>query len=349
VLTFELSLPGSKYSDPGRIAALYHAALQRFQSIPGVQSAGVVETVPMDGAADSSAIRIPEHPAPSGKEPIANYSIASPGYFSAIGTPILRGRDFLETDTAQSTPVTLINNAMAKKFWPGQNPIGKQVGLASTAFPLTTIVGIVADVKQLSLREEPSPEMYVPYTQKVFPSMLIMHVVLRTKTDPSTLTRSVRQAIWSLDPDLPIAKASALATLVGNSIAGQRFSMLLLAMFGGLSLLLASIGMYGIISYYSMQRTREIGIRLALGAQPRSVFKMVLGQGARLAGLGVIIGLVTAVGVTRLMASVLYDIQATDPFTFAGVSVLLLGVALLASYLPARRAARIEPMNALRF
>ena len=349
VLTFELSAPSSKYGDSQRLVALYHRALQSFRSIPGVQSAGIVETVPMDGAADAAAIRIPGHPAPSGKEPIVSYSVASPGYFSTIATPIIAGRDFLETDIAESTPVTVINNAMAKKLWPGQDPIGKQVGLLGEDLPLMTVVGIVADIKHLSLREDPGPEIYVPYTQKVFPSMLIMHVVLRSKTDPAALIRTAGDAVRSLDPDLPVAKVTTLEMLVGNSIAGQRFSMLLLGLFGVLSLVLAAIGIYGVISFFSIERTREIGIRLALGAPRRSVLAMILGQGARLAGLGMAFGLGVAVGVTRLMASVVYGVGAADPITFAGVSLLLCGVAILACYLPARRAMRIAPASALRF
>jgi predicted permease len=350
VLTFELSLPSSKYRETDRIVALYQRGLQRFRSIPGVQSAGIVETVPLDGATEGSVIRIPDHPAANAKEsPFANYNITSPGYFSAVGTPVLRGRDFLETDTADSMPVAVINNAMAKKFWRGEDPIGKQVGLGSPEFPAMTIVGIAADVKHLSLREDPGPEMYVPYTQKPYPSMLIMHVALRTKTDPTSVTRSVREVARLLDPDVPVAKLTALTTLVDNSMAGPRFSMLLLAAFGALALLLATIGMYGVISYSVTQRTREIGIRMALGAQRRNVFGMVLGQGARLTALGLAIGLVTALGVTRTMASALYGVQTTDPLTFAVVSLLLVGVALLACYLPARRATRVDPLIALRY
>jgi predicted permease len=350
VLTFELSLPSSKYREKDRIVALYRRGLQRFRSIPGVQSAGIVETVPLDGATEGSVIRIPDHLAANAKEnPFANYNITSPGYFSTVGTPVLRGRDFLETDTADSMPVAIINNAMAKKFWRGENPIGKQVGLGSPEFPAMTIVGIAADVKHLSLREDPGPEMYVPYTQKPYPSMLIMHVVLRTKAGPTSVTKSVREAVRLLDPDLPLAKLTVLTTLVDNSMAGPRFSMLLLAAFGAVALLLATIGMYGVISYSVTQRTREIGIRMALGARRRNVFGLVLGQGARLTALGLAIGLVTALGVTRTMASALYGVQTTDPLTFAVMSLLLVGVALLACYLPARRATRVDPMIALRY
>lgn len=351
VLTFELSLPATKYSDVGRIVALYQSALKSFQSLPGVQSCGIVYAVPMGGATEASIIRIPDRPTQNDpdKRPFANYTIASPGYFSAVGTPLLRGRDFLESDTSDSPPVVVINNTMANKFWPGEEPVGKQVGLGSSRFPLMTIIGIVADVKRLSLRESPGPEMYVPYTQKVYPSMQIMHVVLRSTNDVASVTGSVREAINKLDPDLPMAKVTTLTNLVDNSLAQPRFSMLLLSAFGAIALLLACLGVYGVISYSVVQRTQEIGIRLAVGAQPRQVLAMILGQGARLAGIGIAIGLLAALAVTRIMASFLYGVQATDPITFASVTLLLIVVALLACYLPARRATRIDPLIAIRY
>lgn len=352
VLTFEVSLPKSKYSDVDTMAALYRAALLRLQSLPGVESAGLVSTVPMGGAPDGSAIRIPGRVAVNDREsPFANYSFASPGYFRAVGTPVLRGRDFMESDGPDAERVTVINSALAKQFWPGQDPIGKQVGVANPKWPTRAIVGVVADVKRHSLRDEPEPEMFVPYTQneiKIWPSMQIMQFALRAKSDPAALTGSVREAMHSLDPDLPLSKVFTLTTLVEDSMAQPRFSMLLLGGFGALALLLSSVGMYGVISYSVAQRTREIGIRMALGAQRRNVFGMVLRQGARLAGFGIAIGLAAAFGVTRLMASLLYGVQATDSLTFAAVSVILAGVALLACYIPARRATKIDPMVALR-
>jgi predicted permease len=350
VLTFELSLPAAQYPDQPHITAFYQEALRRLEALPGVQSAGVVETIPLDGATEATALRIPDRPETNSTDiPMSNYTMASPGYFSAVGEPILRGRGFLESDTASSMPVTVISNAMAKKFWPGQDPIGKQVGPRSLLYPVATIVGIAADVKRLSLRESPSPEMYVPYTQKVWPSLLTMGVVLRTYQDPASVTTSARQAMHSLDPDLPLANVKPLAHIVEDSMAGPRFAVLLLGAFGILALLLATIGMYGVISYGVAQRTQEIGIRMALGAQRRAIFQMVLNQGARIAFLGIGIGLAVAFGATRLMDSFLYGVQATDPLTFIAVSVLLIGVALVACYIPARRATHVDPIVALRY
>jgi predicted permease len=350
VLTFEVTLPGAKYTDQQHIVAVYQRALASLRALPGANAAGVVETLPMGGATDSTAIRFSNTPLPAGKKsPLANYTMASPGFFAAAGTPILRGREFLDTDAANSTPVVIINSAMAKEFWPGEDPVGKQVAPGSPLYPLETIVGVVADVKHISLREEPSPEMYVPYTQKVWPSLLTMDVVLRTSVDPASMASSVREAIHSVDSDLPLAKIATLKTVVDDSMTQQRFSVLLLGSFGAIALLLASIGMYGVISYSVMQRTQEIGIRMALGAKRGRVLAMVLGQGARLGALGIAIGLVTALALTRLMAGFLYGVRATDPLTFLGVSLLLLAVALVACWIPARRAMRVDPMIALRY
>jgi putative ABC transport system permease protein len=328
----------------------YQRALLQLRTVPGLQAVGIGETIPMRGAGESTAIRLPNRPAAHGKEqPFASYTMVSSGYFSAVGTPLLRGRSILETDTLESTPVTVINGAMARKYWPGEDALGKQVGVGSTRFPLMTIVGIAADTKHLSLREEPGPEMYVPFNQKVWPSLAIMQVAIRTKADPASMTNLVREAVRSVDPDLPLGKLATLSTLVDGAMTQPRFSMLLLGAFGALAVTLAAIGMYGVIAYSVAQRTREIGIRMALGAQRGTVFGMVLGQGARLAGLGIAIGILTALGVTRLMASFLYGVQPTDPLTFAAVALLLAGIVLLACYLPARRATRVDPIIALRY
>jgi predicted permease len=350
VLTFELSLPALKYPNLGRIVTLYQSALENLQSIPGVQSAGLTETLPLGGEGESTVITVLDHPVSKDQErPFANYTVVSPGYFSAVGATILRGRGIADFDTADTMSVTVINNAMAKKYWPGEDPIGKRLGLGSPRYPVSTVVGIVSDIKHFSMRDSPSPEMYVPYTQKPWPSLLAMRVALRATGDPAALTAGIRAAIHSADPDLPVAKVAPLSTLVDDSMMQPRFAMLLLASFAGLALLLATIGMYGVISYSVAQRTQEIGIRMALGAPRGNVFGMVLAQGARLAGLGIAIGLLAALAVTRLMTSFLYGVRPTDPLTFAAVSLLLAGVALLACYVPARRATRVDPMLALRY
>jgi predicted permease len=347
VLTFELTLPSSKYPAE-RLVGFYGEALRRLQALPGVQSAGIGETVPMGGAGESTGVRIAGRATAAGEPPpFANYTFASLGYRRAVGTPLLRGRDFLETDTATSPPVAIVNAAMAKKYWPGQDPVGQQVGLPIKSFNMT-IVGVVANVKHQSLREVPGPEMYVPYTQDPWPSMLTMHVAVRTKGEPAAMTAAVRAAVRSIDPDLPIARVATLVSIVDDAMAQPRFSMLLVGGFGALALLLACVGLYGAISYSVTSRTPELGIRLALGAKPRTVLAMVLAEGARAAAAGMAIGLVVAIVVLRAMTRFLYGIEATDPLTFAFVSVALMGAALLACYVPARRATRVDPLLALR-
>jgi predicted permease len=346
VLTFELSLTAARYPDEPHMVTLYEETLRRLQALPGVQSAAIAQVVPMGGADQSTVIRIPGRPLIYSAMP--NYTVVSADYFSAVGTPILRGRPFLESDTADSLPVTIISDAMAKKYWPGEDALGKQVGPGGTQFPLATIVGIAADVKRLSLRDSPAPEMYVLYVQKVFPSLQTMDVILRTAADPASLAASARETVHSIDPGLPLANVKTLSEIVADSVTVPRFSVLLLGGFGALAVLLAAIGMYGVMSYSVAQRTQEIGIRMALGAQPRNVLQMVLGYGTGLAALGIGIGLAAAFGVTRLMKGFLYGVQPADPLTFTFVAVLLVIVALLACYIPARRAMKVDPIVALR-
>jgi predicted permease len=353
VITFELPLPGSKYRDTDRMAQVYKQILLRLQSIPGVLSAGISSVVPMGGAPDGTGIRIPERPTLHDREaPFANYSFISPGYFASIGGQLQRGRDVTDGDTLQGIPVTIINSTMAKRYFPGEDPIGKQVGVGSTRYPTRTIIGIAVDIKHGSLREQAAPEMFVPYTQneiKIWPSMQTMQYAVRTKADPDSVTASIQDAVHSVDPDLPVAKLATLTTLVSNSMTADRLSTLLVASFGILALVLASIGLYGVISYSVMQRTAEIGVRIALGATRTQIFVMVIGQAARLACAGIVIGLIAALASTHLMARFLFGVGATDPLTFAIVTFFLVIMALLACYLPARKAMNIEPTLALRY
>lgn len=350
VLSFTLSLPSARYGQVPRITALFDDLLRRFHAIPGVVAAGIAENVPMGGTADSSGIRIPDKPRKDPKElRMAQYTIASPGYFAAVGTPLLRGRAFLESDTADSPPVVIISKALAEKFWRGEDPIGRQMGLGSPIYPLMTIVGIVADVKHASLSESFIPEMYVPYTQKPYPSMLVMRVVVRTTGDPLGAAEYVRQAMQRADPELPLAQVTTLQGIMDETLTSPRFAMLLIVAFGALALTLAAVGMYGVVSYSVTRRTREIGIRMALGAARRDVFAMVLEQGARCAVMGLALGIAAALAMTPLIGTFLYGVRPADPLTFAGVSMLLLAIALAACYVPARRAMQVDPNVALRY
>jgi predicted permease len=349
VLTFTISLPVAKYTSNEKIVDVYDRILASLNTLPEVQAAGIGETVPMGGIGESTVVKIMDRPPVRDVDaPYANYTIASPNFFAAVGTPLLRGRSFLESDRLESTPVTIINKAMAKKYWPHEDPMGKMLGLGSPRFPPMKVVGIVANVKHQSLREDVMPEMYVMYTQRPYPSMLTMQAVVKTHADPAAALGSIRMAMGGVDPELPVSKVSMLQTIVDQSVTRPRFAMLLLVAFGVLALTLASIGMYGVIAYSVGQRTREFGVRMALGAEPADVFGMMLSQGARLAGLGITIGVAAALGVTQLLKTYLYQVKATDPVTFVAVAALLVAVALLACWIPARRAMRVDPMVALR-
>jgi predicted permease len=347
VVTFEMTLPSSRYADLDHIVAVYRNALERLRALPGVEAAGIGETVPMGGAGESTGVRISGRAtARTREQPFANYTIASPGFFAAVGTPVLRGRDFTEADVADSMPVAIVNRAMAEKFWPGENAVGKAVGLPISSFDMT-VVGVVANVKHRTVREEATPEMYVPYTQRPWPSMSTMHVAIRARAEPAALVSSVRAAIAAIDPDLPLARIATLSSIVDDAMAQPRFSMLLVSAFGVLALALACVGLYGAVSYSVIDRTPEIGIRLALGAERRRIVTMVLRQAMGVTAAGIAVGLAGAFVMLRTMTSFLYGIESTDALTFAVVALTLFAVALSACCIPAWRATRVDPMIAM--
>jgi putative ABC transport system permease protein len=326
----------------------YQQALPRLRGVAGVQSASITEAVPMGGAPESTAIYIVGHPPASRNDvPIVNYTMVSPDFFATLGTPLERGRDFLDSDIATAQAVTVINRAMARRFWPKENPIGKQVLVPAQHHPLT-IVGVVADMKHSSLREDPSPEVFVPYTQDAWPSLAIMQVVIRSHDAPESVIGGARSAIQSIDPRLPLAKVTTLSALSDSALSRERFSMLLLGFFGVFSLFLAAVGIYGVMSYSVSHRSREIGIRMALGATRGSVFSATLNHGVRLTVMGIGLGIGAALMAGRALTSFLYGVKSYDPFTFIVVSVVLAVVALVAGLFPAYRAASIQPMRALR-
>ncbi len=347
VLTFQLSLPEVTYADAAAAARLYTKVLATLTALPGVESVGIVQTLPMAGATDATAVRFPDRPAGRNRG-FANYTVASPGYLRAAGTPLLRGRDFQASDDENAPPVTIINSAMARAYWPGEDPIGKQVGPGSPKYPVATVIGVAADVKHLSLREDPPPEMYVLYTQKVYPSLLVMNAVVRARVEPASLTAACRAAVQAVDPNLPIANVETLAGIIEDSLTAQRFAMLLLVGFGALALALASVGLYGLVTYAVGQRTQEIGVRMALGAGRDDIFRLILREGAVSALPGVPVGLALAVTVSRVLARFLYGVGPFDPLTFAAVPALLVIVVFAASALPARRAIHLDPLVALR-
>jgi predicted permease len=280
-------------------------------------------------------------------EPIAETRVATPGFFASLGIPILQGRDFAESDAGPGVRRVIVNEALARQQFPGESPIGRQ--LVPVQGVPHTIVGVVGSVRQAGLDVPPLAEIYFPYTEAGLEGGLASGtLVVRTSVPPESLTAAVRQAVQEVDPGLPLYRVATMDEVIAKSLAGHRLNLWLLAIFAGIALVLSAAGLYGVISYLVAQRTREIGVRLALGAQTRDVIGLVMRQGARLTAVGIGLGLLGALAFTRVLASLLFGVSTRDPLTFSGVAALLAAVALLATWLPARRAARVEPIVAIR-
>jgi putative ABC transport system permease protein len=267
-----------------------------------------------------------------------------------MGIPIQQGRAFNAGDNEQSIPVAIINETMARQYWPGENPIGKRFKLGDpgeSEVPWVQIVGVAGDVRQMGVDEAVKPEMYFPYQQGQVPFYAPRDLVIRTSGNPLNLVAAARSEIHQVDPDQPISNIQTMADVLGEETAPRQLGMTLLTIFAGLALLLASLGLYGVLAYFVVQHTQEIGVRMALGAQRGNILGLVLKKGMMLTLLGVAIGLVVAFALTRLMASLIYGVSPTDPLTYAGVALLLMLVAFMACYLPARRATKVDPMVAL--
>ncbi|HEU5451103.1 MAG TPA: ABC transporter permease, partial [Terriglobales bacterium] len=353
VLTARVSLPRSRYGTPQQIIAFYRDLLGRTSALPGVEAAAVTLSLPPNLNMIGNPFRLESQPLhPAGPQQEADEMTISPDYFHALGIPLLRGRFFTDADGQDKTPgVLIINQSMAKKYFPGQDPIGRrlQTGDPSPQSPWETVVGVVGDVKYEGLDEETGPTLYVPYNEGEWTLFSrTMFLVLRTSSDPASLTSALRAQVAALDKDLPLTNVRTMPERIDESVDRPRFRTLLLGSFAAAALLLAAIGIYGVLAYSVSQRTREIGIRMALGANPARVVALVVARGMVLVGVGVTVGLAGALALTRLMSSLLYAVSARDPQSFVAVSVLLAMVALLACYLPARIAARVDPMIALR-
>ncbi|HKS73827.1 MAG TPA: ABC transporter permease [Terriglobales bacterium] len=361
LLTFETTLPEAKYGTPTALATFYREVLQRLNQLPGVEVAANITALPTEMGPDLPFI-IEGRTGPSGEPALGNgeYRIASPEYLRAMRIPLIRGRFVTTADTAISTGVVVINQAMARQLWPGEEPlgqiitIGKPMGAEWTDRP-RQVVGVVGDVKNIALNEPARPEMYVPYTQ-VPPGIAAFEVkliptrwVLRIEGTPHGLVAAAGTSLLSVDPNVPIASVKTMDAILSGSIGRWRFNTMVLGIFAGLALLLAAVGLYGVLSYSVAQRIHEIGIRTALGAEKGDVLRMIIGQGLKLAFIGVAIGIAGALVLTRFLSSLLYGVKPTDPLTFAAVSLILIAVALLACYIPARRAAKVDPMVALRY
>ncbi len=345
-LTAGLSLPASRYKEGPQVIAFYQQLLDKVSTMPGAQSAGLVDALPLAGGNYLSFVVEGRALRPTDNQPDAEHRVVSPGYFKTMGIPLIRGRLLSDQDHAQTPIATVIGETMARRYFPNEDPIGKRINLGDPqTSPWRTIVGIVGDVRNEELSAEPNPQMYVSFAQLPRQNLSL---VVRGAGDPASLIAGVRSAVAELDRDLPLYNLRTLTQMLSESLARERFSLLLIVIFAGLALLLAGVGVYGVLAYSVTQRTHEIGVRLALGGSRRDVLRLVVGQGMKLVLVGIGAGLLAAFALTRLMAGLLYGVTATDPLTFAGVSVLLAGVALLACWIPARRATKVDPMIALR-
>ena len=345
VLTAVVWLSESKYADETQMADLYQRILGRIGALPGVESASGVLGVPMGGVSGNLTFNIEGRAEPPpGEEYNAGFQTVSQDYFRTMGIPILQGRDISERDHAEAPFVVVINETMARRYWPTEDPMGQRIDFDDDE--LGEIVGVVGDVRFDGLDREPRPEVYISYQQQ---SLRFMTLVIKTNGNPLDSVGAVRSQILAIDPDLPVFKAESLEHIVSESVARPRFNMYLLGVFALIALMLSVIGIYGLMSYSVSQRTHEIGIRMAMGARAGDVIRMIVGQGMLLAAAGIGIGLVAAVALTRVFSSFLFGVAATDPITFGIVTVLLALVTLVAIYVPARRATRVDPLYALRY
>jgi len=355
VITFNIAAPETKYGQYAQLRGLVADLTERMKRVPGVQGAAVVSGLPLSNAMMRTWVHIdgtpPDRPA---ERKITDVAMATPGYFAAMGIPLVSGRDFTDRDGSGAPVVSIINQEFAKRYFPNENPIGKRISLgwdqdtASAGGNMTLggeIIGVVANVKRRGLSEEIIPETYASFMQPTFSSF---SVVVRSTADPATAMAAIRAQMRELDPDLPLSELRQLKELVSQSVSRPRFYTMVLGVFAAIALVLAAVGIYGVISYAVSLRTRELGIRIALGATGRQVSRLVLRQGVALALGGVVLGGAGAYWLTRLLGKLLFGVTATDPLTFFGVAGLLTVIAALACYVPARRAARVDPLLAMR-
>ncbi len=354
VLTLRVDLAGERYSSGAQRLAFYRDLLERVNALPGVQRSGMVTMLPLGGDGITLGITI-EGAAVAGDDQsprdmsFSSFRVVMPGYFESMGIPLVRGRDVSERDTDAAPGVAVISEAMARTYWPGDDPLGRRFKLGrGPETPWKEVVGVAGDVRQSELRDEPVPAMYVPASQShptfAAPRMLTIDVA----GDPIAIAPAVRQVIQSIDPNQPVSRVRRLSAIVSDSVSQPRFYAALLGAFGIVALLLAALGVYGVIAYSVSQRAHEIGLRLALGAERRDILRMVLGQGIGVTTVGLLLGLAGAALLGRLLSSLLFGVTVTDPFSFLTASAVLAAVALFACYVPARRAMELDPMETLR-
>jgi putative ABC transport system permease protein len=348
IVTMSLALSDTKYKNEDQQAQFFQQLLARASELSDVEAAGIVDPLPLSNNMWQNIFTIEGHPPLAlGDRLIASARVTSAQYLRAMQIPLIRGRALTERDSKDAPKVMLINETLARRFFPDEDPIGKHVTVSLAPDFTCEIVGIVGDVKHRSLDAEAGPEFYVSYLQSPTSALSL---VVRTKTDETNaIVPTIRNVVAQLDQDQPIADVRTMNDLLVESTASRRFNMLLLGIFALIALVLAGVGIYGVMSYSVTQRRHEIGIRIALGAQSRDVFRLIVGQGMMLALIGVVLGIMGALAVTRIMASLLYGVSAIDPVIFACVPLLISAIAFLACYIPARKAMRVDPMVALHY
>ena len=364
VLTMNITLPRQKYAKSEQVISFHRQLLEQVAAVPGVETVGSVTALPYGGSTNSFGYTV-ESPVSGDQTTSIISQLASANFFRAIGIPMLSGREFNEGDVDGAAPVVIVSDALAKRFWPDQEPLGRRIKWGNKEFgsPWMTVVGVVGDVRQRGLDTQPRPTLYVPSLQLGEPIKMqvgitlrdlmtddarSIELVVRSTSGVAGLQNAVRAAVWNVDPNQPVVRIKTMEQILADTMIVQRFSTSLLAGFAGIALALAAAGIYGVISYSVTQRTHEIGIRMALGADQRDVLRLVVGQGMVPALIGLGVGIAGAIGLTRFMRSLLFNVSVTDPITFGVIGFLLFVVAVAACYLPARRAARVDPMIALR-
>jgi predicted permease len=343
LLLMTLNMNLHAYEEP-RAQIFYDQLLERVKALPGVKSASLAEKV--FGDDQQVGVVVEGYTPPPDTDLIIDYNIVAQDYFQTMGVPLVRGRDFSARDAKGAPGVVIINERMARRFWQDADPLGKRISISGAQGPFMEVIGVAKDAKYYDLQERPFSYLYLPYKQN-YESRATLHV--RTSGDPNALAGPIRQQIQTLDGHLPVFGVTTMSNHMGQSLWAPRMAAALLGIFGGLALLLASVGVYAVVAYSVVQRTNEIGIRMALGAPPRNVLWLLLGQSLKLALIGIVLGLGLAFVLTRFASSLLYGVSASDPLVFGGTALLLVFVALLASYMPARRAMRIDPVTALRY
>ena len=343
MFTLQFRLPVSKYTTPEEIARFFTQSIDRVRAVPGVESAALVRRVPFSGNWGDTPFTREEQTVPKGSEPRAVQNIVSPDYFKAMHITMLQGRDFTDRDDLKAPPVVVVNQALARATWPDADPIGRRIRVPEFKEP-ATVIGVVGNVKHRTATEPVQPQLYLAHYQS---PMIFSSLVARTAVPPLSITSSIRQAIWTVDKDQPLWSISPLDQIVSASHGSAKFTALLLGILAAVAVLLACVGIYGVMSYAVTERTHEIGIRMALGASADRVLRDVVGRGLRLTLIALAVGVPAAIGIARLARGVLFGVGPGDPATLAGAATLLGLVSLAACYLPARRASRVDPVVAL--